>query len=142
MPGLVSSEDIVIEVTADNRLVLHADLRGELKDNVEPLERKEVLREEWSAGPYHRELELPTAVDGERATVTYGNGVLVVSLSMAERTRPARLTLEPAGPFRGERVGSPAHPLTAAQRRTANAALEAEHGENPARRRASHTRKE
>jgi hypothetical protein len=72
-------------------------------------EQKEVLLEEWSAGSYHRELELPAAVDGELANVTYGNGVLVVVLPVAKQTRPARLTLEAISPTRGERVGSAGH---------------------------------
>lgn len=103
-PGL-QPEDIVVEVTEDGRLVLHGERRGALKDD------KDVLMEEWTVGPYHRELSLPAAVNGELATVTYGNGVLVAALPLAERTRPARLTLEAAGPGHGERVGSAGHPI-------------------------------
>ena len=102
LPGMEPG-DIVVEVTAEARLVLHGDFRGALT------EQKEVLLEEWSAGSYHRELELPAAVDGELANVTYGNGVLVVVLPVAKQTRPARLTLEAISPTRGERVGSAGH---------------------------------
>ena len=91
MPGL-EAENILVEVTAAGRLVLRGQLRAALKD------AKEVLREEWSAGPYHREVELPSPVDGERATLTYGNGVLVVALPVAERTRAAKLGLREIGP--------------------------------------------
>jgi HSP20 family protein len=84
--------------TPQGRLVIRGHLRGALKDV------KEIVVDEWSARPYHREVELPGPVDGEGATVTYGNGVLVVAMRVAERVRPARLTLEEIGPARGERV--------------------------------------
>jgi HSP20 family protein len=102
LPGMEPA-DISVEVTANGRLVLHGELRGELTG------QKEVLLEEWSAGGYHRELELPVAVNGELANVTYGNGVLVVVLPVAEQPRPARLTLQELSPTRGERVGSAGH---------------------------------
>ncbi len=111
MAGL-EPEDILVEVTADGQLGLHGLVRGELKGE------KEVQLDEWNPGPYHRRLALPTAVDGELANVTYGNGVLVVALPLAQKTRPARLTLDTIGPGRGERVGShgsPARPTTAAE---------------------------
>ena len=103
MPGL-EADDIVGEVRADGRLVLRGRLRGALKG------AKELLVDEWSVGPYHREVALPEAVDGEAATVTYGNGVVVVALPVAARTRPARLRLDRIAPTRGRRV--PATPRT------------------------------
>jgi HSP20 family protein len=102
LPGMEPS-DIVIEITTEGRLIVHGEFRGALTG------QKEVLLEEWSAGSYHRELELPAAVDGELANVTYGNGVLVVVLPVAEQSRAARLTLETISPTRGERVGSAGH---------------------------------
>ena len=76
-------ENISVEVTIDGRLVLHGDLRSRLK------EVKELLLDEWSIGVYHRELALPVAVDAECANVTYGNGVLIVTLPITSR-RPLR----------------------------------------------------
>jgi HSP20 family protein len=96
MPGL-GPEDIGVEVTSEGYLVLSGRLRGALKET-----DKELLADEWSVGPYHRNLALPVPVDGPGATVTYGNGVLVVSMLIAERTRPVTLTLERVGPTRGE----------------------------------------
>jgi len=96
-PGL-GAENIAVDVTPEGRLVIRGRLRGALKD------AKEVLLEEWSAGPYFREIDLPAPVDGEAATVTYGNGVLVVALPVARRTRPARLALCETGPSRARRV--------------------------------------
>jgi len=98
MPGL-EAEDIIVEVTGDGRLILQGELRGMLKGE------KELLLDEWSVGGYYRELTLPDAVDGERATVTYGNGVLVVVLALSMEIRPARLTLEAVGSAHGVRVG-------------------------------------
>ena len=87
MPGL-QPEDIAVEVTADGRLLLVGELRGLLKG------LKDLLVDEWSIGGYQRAYDLPEPVDGETANVTYGNGVLVVALSVAPTMRPARLTLE------------------------------------------------
>jgi HSP20 family protein len=110
MAGL-GAEDITVEVTSDGRLVLDGRLCAVPKLDRGPLEGiKDVLVNEWMVGPYHRELALGTPVDGPAATVTYGNGVLVVALPIAERTRPARLSLESLGPTRGERAGNPDHP--------------------------------
>jgi len=99
MPG-IEPEDILVEVTEQNELILHADLRATLK------EAKEVLLHEWDAGGYHRELKLPEPVDGEHANVTYGNGVLVVALLARQQTQPARITLVKTGTTHGEYRGN------------------------------------
>lgn len=103
MPGL-EPENIVVEVTADNCLIIHGDVRAMLK------EVKELLLDEWSAGIYHRELALATPVNAECANVTYGNGVLMVTLPISEQTLPARLMLERVTPTHGERKGNAGHP--------------------------------
>lgn len=114
MPG-VEPEDIRVEVQ-EGRVILHAEPRGVLKDE------KEVLIDEWNPGPYHRELELPAAVNGDLANVTYGNGVLVTVLPLAERTRPTLLTLETIGPGHGMRQGSHGHPVEPVSRQEHEAA--------------------
>lgn len=103
MPGM-EPVDIVVEVTAHGRLILHGDVRGLLK------EVKELLLDEWSVGSYHRELDLPVAVDAEHANVTYGNGVLLVTLPIGAYTYPARLTLERVTPTHGGHKGNAGHP--------------------------------
>jgi len=105
MPG-IEPEDILVEVTESRHLLLQAELRGALK-NV-----KELLLDEWSAGDYYRELELPDAVDGVHANVTYGNGVLVVVLPISQETVPATLTLEKTAKDFGEYVGNSGHKQT------------------------------
>ena len=72
-------------------------------------ETKEVVLDEWSTRGYYRELELPAAVDAAFGTATYGNGILVVALPVAETVRAARLQLVRPGEYRGERVGSVGH---------------------------------
>ena len=108
MAGL-EPENIVVEVTADGRLVLHGELRSMLKDV------KELLLDEWSVGAYHRELALITPVNAECANVTYGNGVLLVALPISEYTVAARLTLERITPTHGERKGNAGHPPSCIQ---------------------------
>jgi HSP20 family protein len=99
LPGL-EPEDILVEVTEDGHVILHADRRAMLKDV------KEVLLDEWEVGGYHRELSLPEQVDGEHANVTYGNGVLVVALLASQETVPARITLSKTRTAHGEYIGN------------------------------------
>ena len=108
MPG-VEPEDIQVEVTSDGRVSLDGAWRGSLKGI------NEILQNEWQAGGYHREFTLPLSVDGSLANLTFGNGVLVVSLPISNVMRPARLSLKAIGPAQGERVGNagrPVRPLT------------------------------
>lgn len=84
-------EDIRVEVTAEGRLMLDGEVRGVLKDV------KILLVDEWSVGAYYRDFVLPDSVDGSQATATYGNGVLVVTFPIANKTIPARLTLSSTG---------------------------------------------
>jgi HSP20 family protein len=108
MAGL-EPENIAVEVTADGRLILHGNVRGMLK------EVKDLLLDEWSVGVYHRELALPVAVDAKCANVTYGNGVLTVTLPISEQTSPARLTLARRAPTHGERKGNAGRPPVCVQ---------------------------
>lgn len=104
MPGL-EPEDITVEVTPGNQLVLHGGGRGRLKGE------NQVFKDEWNPGPYCRELTLPSPVNGAMANVTYRNGILVVVLPLAEALRPAHLGLEAVGPDHGERAGNAGHPV-------------------------------
>lgn len=88
-------EGIHIEITDDGRLLLDGEVRGVLKDV------KTLLIDEWSVGAYYRDLILPVPVNGSQAVATYGNGVLVVTLPLAEKTTPAHVTLSSTGTARG-----------------------------------------
>ena len=68
-------------------------------------ERIEYLVREWSYGPFERTVELPCAVDASRANLSYGNGVLAVSLPKASRTLVASLAVAPSGHARGVTAG-------------------------------------
>jgi HSP20 family protein len=98
MPG-VAPEDISIEVTADRRLTLRAEQRGEGQERIDH------LRREWSYGPYLRTIDLPFPVDGLRANVTYGNGVVSVTFPRAEATTPGRVLVPRTGHARGVAAG-------------------------------------
>ena len=106
MAGL-EPEDISVEVTSDDRLILRGDLRATFKGE------NEVLLDEWSVGGYSRQFQLPCPVDGRIANVTYGNGVLVVALPITTQTQPGRLTLDVIGTARGEHAGNQGHPVRA-----------------------------
>lgn len=111
MPGL-EPDNIAVEVTPQNHLLLHGAVRGLLKGD------KQLLIDEWSVGDYHRDLELPAPVNGNEANVTYGNGVVVVVLPVATQTTPAHLRMESIYDDKGERVGNAGHPphsMTTAQ---------------------------
>jgi HSP20 family protein len=115
MPGL-QPEDITVAVHLDGRLIVAGRRRGVLKG------MKEVLYSEWSDGEEQREVALAFAVDGERANVTYDNGVVVVALPLSAETRPALLTLERVGRAVGQHVGSTGQtlrPTTTAQHQAA-----------------------
>lgn len=102
MPGL-EPEDINVRVDANSHLIIDGIIRGLLKDI------KELLIDEWSVGSYHRELDLPNAVDAVHANITYGNGVLVVAFPISEQTIPASLMLQKTGAEHGEYVGHAGH---------------------------------
>jgi len=104
MPG-VEPEDISVEITPASHLIIRARQRGELKG------LKTELLNEWNAGDVEREIELPVAVDGKLANVTYGNGVLVVALPIASKTQAAKLTLKALTPTRGLHAGNMGRPI-------------------------------
>lgn len=98
-------EDIEVEVTSNGLLKLTGRVVGELKGETE------VLLDEWNPGPYQRTVELPSAVDGGLANVTYRNGVLVVALPLSSEMHAARISLARVGPAYGERIASHGRPV-------------------------------
>jgi len=98
MPG-VAPEDISIDVTDDGHLTLRAAMHGEGQERIHYLVR------EWSYGPYERTIELPYPVDAMRANVSFGNGVVSVSLPRVEATTGGRILVQRTGHARGVAVG-------------------------------------
>jgi HSP20 family protein len=126
LPG-VRPEDIVVEVDGEGRLIVDAAAAGGIKEEAD----KELLLDEWDGRPYHRELVLPMTVEADHATVSYGNGVLVLALPLHEQMRPARLTLEPLELGHAVRVGSAGHPIrpvSTEEHRAARDAQRPKHG--------------
>ena len=106
MPGVLAA-DVRGEVTPDRRLILSGKSRRVLKED------RDFLVDEWAGVSYRREILLPNHVAGGLATVTLGNGVVVVALPLAERTQEALLSLEPMVPGHGLCVGSSGRPVEA-----------------------------
>ena len=98
MPG-VAPEDISIDVTDDGHLTVRAARHGEGQERIDYIQR------EWSYGPYERTIELPCAVDGRRANVTYGNGVLSISFPKADANNAGSIKVQRTGHTRGMIAG-------------------------------------
>jgi HSP20 family protein len=100
MPGL-EPENIWITISGD-KVCIQGEERG-------PGQRdREVLIDEWSIGPYYREVALPEAVDAPLTNATYGNGILVLSMPASKEAKPsseASFRLHPIEATHGERIG-------------------------------------
>jgi HSP20 family protein len=101
MPG-VEADNIDIEIDGST-LRLRSELRGPGQQD------RRYLTHEWTYGPYARTVELPIEVDGEHANASHGNGVLVVSLPKAARSRPVKVSLRKTGQFEGAHQGHSGH---------------------------------
>jgi HSP20 family protein len=98
MPG-VAPEDISVDVTA-------AGLTVRARQHGPGQERIEYLLREWSYGPFERRVDLPRQVDGMRANLTFGNGVLTVVLPKTDATAAASgLRVDRTGHTRGTAIG-------------------------------------
>jgi HSP20 family protein len=69
---------------------------------------KDLVVEEWTIGPYYREVQLPEAVNGLLTNATFGNGILTLAMPKAhdkESEAAVSFHLQPIDAARGERVG-------------------------------------
>jgi HSP20 family protein len=99
MPGL-APDDIVVTI-AENRVTVRGEEHSPGQHDLD------FILNEWSIGPYSREVTLPEAVRGDLANATYGNGVLVLSMPTAAAGQQAgqvSFRLERVSPTHGERV--------------------------------------
>jgi HSP20 family protein len=68
------------------------------------------LAGERFAGPYRRQLSISDDIDSERIAASYDNGVLTVSLPIAEKAKPRRIDIS-AGPPSRAGTGETAQPV-------------------------------
>ena len=59
-------------------------------------ENEKVLVQERFDGTMTRRIRVPEWVDGERVSAEYGDGVLTVTLPVAEQAKPRRIEIRPA----------------------------------------------
>jgi len=85
MPG-VEADNIEIEVLGAT-VSLRASLRGPGQAD------RQYLVHEWTYGPYQRTISLPVDVDAQHANASHANGILVLSLPKAARSKAVRVPL-------------------------------------------------
>ncbi len=89
LPGLSRDE---IKVNVDkNVLSVHGEKRHESKD-----EDKRVYRTERTYGSFKRSFTLPSAVDAEKISAAYKDGVLTLTLPKAEEAKPKEIEIKAA----------------------------------------------
>ena len=89
VPGVDPSS---IELTVEkNVLTVSADRRWE------PAEGDEVLISERPQGSFSRQLFLGEGLDADRIEATYDNGVLSVTVPVAEQAKPRRVEISSSG---------------------------------------------
>jgi len=87
LPG-VEKDGVELTVT-DQTLMLRAKTRHE-----ETEEKGEYYRHEMSRGEFQRTLQLPAAVDREKARATFRDGMLEVTLPKVERTPRTQINID------------------------------------------------
>ena len=87
LPGM-DQEDIDVEVTQDS-----VRIAGEKKQE-EKKEEKGYYHRETSYGAFERVIDLPTAVDEEKAEAEFSKGVLTIKLPKSEQARSKRKKVE------------------------------------------------
>lgn len=88
LPG-VKPEDIDISVVGDTLTI-----KGETKEEKE-VKEENVIRRERRFGSFSRSVSLPTAVDTSKASATFENGVLTLTLPVAEEAKPKAIKVQP-----------------------------------------------
>jgi len=86
LPG-IKAEDLDISVTGRSLA-----LRGEMKADQE-ISRDQYLYRERRFGAFSRTIQLPVAVEGERAEATFDDGVLTLRIPKAEEVKPRQIRI-------------------------------------------------
>lgn len=90
LPGLAEG-DFTVEVAAE-RLILRGEKRREAEEH-----RHGYYHAERSYGAFARTIPLPCEVDADKATATYKNGVLRVTLPKTAQAKAKRITVPVQG---------------------------------------------
>lgn len=87
LPGM-DMEDIEISISS-NVLTLKGEKKAASKQK-----GHELYREETNVGRFQRTLQLPLAVDAEKASAVLRNGVLTIQLPKREDVRPRQIAVK------------------------------------------------
>jgi len=87
LPG-VKPEDIDISVIGNTLTI-----KGEVREEKE-IKEEDVIRRERCVGAFSRSMTLPNPVDTSKAQATYQNGVLTVTLPVAEEAKPKEIRVK------------------------------------------------
>ncbi len=87
LPGL-KAEDVHITVTGET-----LTLRGEYKQENEQKETTYHIREQHS-GSFERSLLLPTDVKSDKAKADFEDGILTITMPIAEEVKPKSITIK------------------------------------------------
>jgi HSP20 family protein len=87
LPGL-KAEDVEITVTGET-----LTLRGEFKQQNEQKNTRYHIREQRQ-GSFERQILLPTDVEAGKARANFENGVLTVTMPIAEAVKPKAITIK------------------------------------------------
>jgi HSP20 family protein len=101
MPG-VEAENVDIEVLGST-VTLSASLRGPGQED------RRYLLHEWTYGPYERTITLPIEIDAQHANASHGNGILVLSLPKASRTKAVHVPLRQVSSSQATHQGHSGH---------------------------------
>ena len=89
LPGL-ETEDLDISVV-NNQLTIKGERKGD-----KPAEDAVCHRSERETGKFVRTVRLPYAVENDKVTAKYENGVLTIAMPRHEATKPKRIEIKTA----------------------------------------------
>jgi len=87
LPG-VNPDDIEISIVGDTLTI-----KGEVKEEKD-IKEENYIRREHRYGSFSRSLTLPVAVNADKATAEYENGVLKLTLPKAEEVKPKSISIK------------------------------------------------
>lgn len=87
IPG-VKPEDVDVSVVGNTLTI-----RGEMKEEKE-VKEENVIRRERRFGSFSRSVSLPSPVDTSKADATFENGVLTLTMPIAEEAKPKQIRIK------------------------------------------------